>query len=73
MHSPTLTLLQAERVFSATTGRRELEEWTNEDFVDQVRRGACFIGRVRASRCGWVVRSTWFRKELFCFNMMALP
>lgn len=27
---------QVERVFSAASGRRELEEWTNEDFVDQV-------------------------------------
>jgi hypothetical protein len=32
-----IPLVFAERVFSATTGRRELEEWTNEDFVDQIK------------------------------------
>lgn len=29
-------------MFSAASGRRELEEWTNEDFVDQVG-GCCFV------------------------------
>ncbi|KAI7844653.1 hypothetical protein COHA_001742 [Chlorella ohadii] len=32
-----IPLVHAERVFDAASGKRELEEWTNEDFVDQVK------------------------------------